>query len=99
VSTDEAGTAAARHADLAAARLLLSRMGVSPADLLAARGIVKTCGSKSLVDCGWGVFVGSFDQLPIADAGLSRPVDVHRRSVSAGWSVSRPSMGGRVSLR
>jgi hypothetical protein len=42
------------------------------------------------------VFVGSFDQLPIADAGLSRPVDVHRRSVSAGWSVSRPSMGGRV---
>jgi hypothetical protein len=36
VSTAEAGTAAARHAELAAPRLLLSRMGVSPADLLAA---------------------------------------------------------------
>jgi integrase/recombinase XerC len=36
VSTDEAGTAAARHAEIAAAKLLLSRMGLSPADLLAA---------------------------------------------------------------
>src|ERR687896_1812748 len=33
--TEGAGTAAAHHAEVAAARLLLSRMGVSPADLLA----------------------------------------------------------------
>jgi integrase/recombinase XerC len=36
MTAEEASTAAARHAELAAARLLLSRMGVSPADLLAA---------------------------------------------------------------
>ncbi|GAA5139918.1 hypothetical protein GCM10023320_76750 [Pseudonocardia adelaidensis] len=36
MSIDETETAATRHAELAAARLLLSRMGVSPADLWAA---------------------------------------------------------------
>lgn len=36
MSTGQGGTAAERQAELAAAKLLLARMGISPADLLAA---------------------------------------------------------------